>query len=380
METQKSDLFTRLFNKILKSLLWLCHILYSHVSEKLRNDIRNTIQQTVREELSKVLANNKQGDESDRASETAQSTATSPSTSSTNTTPVSQPSTSQSRGQSSTLSFRQFYQIRETSRQDDFKPSKKQKRGKEASSGNGTKAKQPKEVEIKVGLAYVNSDGVFKTRRNKTHILKVRNDIEKDELIEKAIVKHGNFDQSFDYVSPYVLLYPDFSEVYFVPGTKEAFSLMKYKEAISKDYKKLTFYLCLRDEFQYNQLSDWSSDESEKIKVTEHEKKPTVHLSITDEKDNHTDHESKPTVSTTANKSPILIMDNDDDPLLLLAIHESQQDKNATIANDCEMDDGNMYAEASSLGEALEMKRNDVPNEQYTVIEVTRKKSSSKDI
>ena len=286
---------------------------------------------------------------------------------------MSQPSTSQSRGQSSTLSFRQFYQIREASRQDDFKPSKKQKRGKEPSSGNGTKAKQPKEVEIKVGLAYVNSDGVFKTRRNKTHILKVRNDIEKDELIEKAIVKHGNIDQSFDCVSPYVLLYPDFSEVYFVPGTKEAFSLMKYKEAISKDYKKLTFYLCLRDEFQYNQLSDWSSDESEKIKVTEHEKKPTVHLSITEEKDNDTDHENKTTVSTTANKSPIFIMDNDDDPLLLLAIHESQQDKNAPIANDCEMDDGNMYAEASSLGEALEMKRNDVPNEQYTVIEVTRK-------
>ena len=168
------------------------------MSEKLRNDIRNTIQQTVREELSKVLANNRQDDESDRTSETAQSTLTSPSTSSTNTTPMSQPSTSQPRGQSSTLSFREFYRMREASRQDGFKPSKKQKRGKEASSGNGTKAKQPKEVEIKVGLAYVSSDGVFKTRRNKTHILKVKNDIERDELIKMAIVKHGNFDQSFD--------------------------------------------------------------------------------------------------------------------------------------------------------------------------------------
>ena len=77
---------------------------------------------------------------------------------------MSQPNTSQSQGQSSTLSFRQFYQIREASRQDDFKPSKKPKHGKEPSSGNGTKAKQPKEVEIKVSLAYANNDGVFKTR------------------------------------------------------------------------------------------------------------------------------------------------------------------------------------------------------------------------
>lgn len=100
--------------------------------------------------------------------------------------------------------------------------------------------------------------------------------MERVELIEKAIVKHGNFDQSFDCLSPYVLFYPDFSEVYIVPGTKETLSLMKYKEAISKDYKKPTFYLCFLDEFQYNQLSDWSSDENEKIKITKDQKKPTM--------------------------------------------------------------------------------------------------------
>ena len=79
-------------------------------------------------------------------------------------------------------------------------------------------------------MAYV-IDGVFKIRRNKTHILKVKTDIEKEELIEKAIIKHRNFDQSFDRVSPYVLLYPEFREVNFVPGTEEIFSLVKYKEA-----------------------------------------------------------------------------------------------------------------------------------------------------
>ena len=51
---------------------------------------------------------------------------------------------------------------------------------------------------------------------------------------------------------------------------------MKYKEAISKDYKKLTFYVCLRDKFQYNQFSDWSSpDDNDDNNDIEREKKPT---------------------------------------------------------------------------------------------------------
>ena len=124
-------------------------------------------------------------------------------------------------------------------------------------------------------MAYVNDGVVFKARQNKTHI-------EQDELIEKAITKHANFDQVFDRVSPYVLLYPDFREVYFVPGINETFSLSKYKEAISKDYKKLTFYLCLRDEFAFNQFSDWTSaDESEKD--AGYDNQPT--LTTTDKKD-----------------------------------------------------------------------------------------------
>lgn len=66
-------------------------------------------------------------------------------------------------------------------------------------------------------------------------------------------------------------------------------------------------------------------------------------------------------------------MNNEDDPLLLLAIHQSQQDENAPNFDNTEMNEGGTYAEASSLDEALEMKRNDVPSEQYTVIKVTRK-------
>ena len=42
------------------------------------------------------------------------------------------------------------------------------------------------EVEVKVGLAY-NNDGVFKARRNKTHVLKVLHIIDREDLMQKAI-------------------------------------------------------------------------------------------------------------------------------------------------------------------------------------------------
>ena len=76
--------------------------------------------------------------------------------------------------------------------------------------------------------------------------------------------------------------------MYFVPGTNETFSLSKYKEAISKDYKKLTFYLCLRDEFAFNQFSDWSSaDESEKD--AGYDNQPTLTTTIKKTKTKKTD-------------------------------------------------------------------------------------------
>ena len=131
------------------------------MSEKCKGDIRNTIEQTVREELSKVLSSNKDTGEWS-SSETSQNT---PTTSTTSATPNSGTSCqpNQTRGQSSTFSFQHFYRNREASKQEDFKPRKKKKRGNKA-SGSGAKLKQPKEVEIKVGVACF-IGGVFKTLR-----------------------------------------------------------------------------------------------------------------------------------------------------------------------------------------------------------------------
>ena len=164
--------------------------------------------------------------------------------------------------------------------------------------------------------------------------------------------------------------------MYFVPGTNETFSLSKYKEAISKDYKKLTFYLCLRDEFAFNQFSDWSSaDESEKD--AGYDNQPTLTTTDKKGKDKENGHEVKPTVSAaTTNNPPIVVMDDDDDPLLLLALNRSQQDEGTSmlaLSSSTEKNKEDLSAQVSSLDQALELKLNGISNDHYTVIEVTRK-------
>ena len=71
------------------------------------------------------------------------------------------------------------------------------------------------DVEIKVGLAtWSPSDGGFKPRRGKTQVVKVKSNTVKDDIISEAVKKHASFDQSFDSIPPYVLVYPDFSLLY----------------------------------------------------------------------------------------------------------------------------------------------------------------------
>jgi hypothetical protein len=59
--------------------------------------------------------------------------------------------------------------------------------------------------------------------------------------------------------------------------------------------------------------------------------------------------------------------------MLLLAINRSQQDENMPVLSETANNEEKMSAEPSSLDEALELKMNDIPNDNYTVIEVTRK-------
>ena len=63
-----------------------------------------------------------------------------------------------------TLSFEEFYNMRDSQRHAGFNPGKKKKKGTPANTA-------VKNVEIKVGLAQQITDGVIKTRRGKTHVI-----------------------------------------------------------------------------------------------------------------------------------------------------------------------------------------------------------------
>ena len=130
--------------------------------------------------------------------------------------------------------------MRESQRQSGFKVSKKKKK---ALSTTSNAPKKSSNVEIKVGIA-AQTDGVVKARRGKTHVnvITVSSSATKEGITQKAIEKHRSFDQTFDETVTWALLYPDFQEIQWIPGTRQPFILSYYKQAIGKDYKRLTFF------------------------------------------------------------------------------------------------------------------------------------------
>ena len=215
--------------------------------------LRKEIQAAVREELSRVISST--GTAASSNSTTSRpTTSTDYSGSSVSTSHLAEENSER------TLSFDEFYARREEERQEGFRPPKKRK--KKNPSDKVTMPAKIVEVEVKVGIASA-ADGVCKARRGKTHFVTVKSSADKEEITRKAVEKHSSFDQAFDGTIPYVLLFPDFSQVNFVPGTKEAFLLSSYKKAIGKDYKRLTFYLIPFEEFQET-YDDSSTEECAK--------------------------------------------------------------------------------------------------------------------
>ena len=172
-------------------------------------------------------------------------------------------------------------------RRDSYHPPLQKK--KKTTLGKSAVPAKSVDVEVKVGLAS-QVDGVFKSRRGKMHSITVKSNADKGEIIGKAIAKHFSFDQTFDGTIPYVPLFPDFSEVNVVPGTKEPFVLSSYKQAISLDYKRLTFFLIPFDEFA-NRCDDTDNSSTEECEneggltkwLSGREPKQTVVVSDSDE-------------------------------------------------------------------------------------------------
>lgn len=95
--------------------------------------------------------------------------------------------------------------------------------------------------------------GGIKPQRGRTLSLLTHPDVTAPYLLDQALKKMRDFDQNLD-DGPFILLYPDGSEVVNIPGTQIPFVLKKYKEEIGKSYQRITIYICPKKDFDEGKL------------------------------------------------------------------------------------------------------------------------------
>jgi hypothetical protein len=104
----------------------------------------------------------------------------------------------------------------------------------------------------------------LKPARGKRVALKISNKAPYAEVQSKGREKwkayHSN---DFAEDEEYSLVYQDGQEALFLPGTREFFTLKRYKEESGKDYKRITLYLCSKDDLRRNENFNIESEEFE---------------------------------------------------------------------------------------------------------------------
>ncbi|XP_032368074.1 uncharacterized protein LOC116687080 [Etheostoma spectabile] len=127
--------------------------------------------------------------------------------------------------------------------------------------------KERKNVQINVGLMVPHgTDGTdLKPLRGKTLPEFTDPEVAAPDLLKQAVQKMRTFNKDM-HEGPYVLLYPDCSEVVHVPGSERPFKLAEYKKEIGKAYSRITFFICL--EKHYKGVDDTSDSDSEIVITT----------------------------------------------------------------------------------------------------------------
>jgi len=90
--------------------------------------------------------------------------------------------------------------------------------------------------------------GYLKPQRGKTLPLFVDPLITANGLLMMAEKKLKNFNKDME-ERPYILLYPDGSEVINIPGTQMPFTLKDYKTEIGKQYSRINLFICRQKDF-----------------------------------------------------------------------------------------------------------------------------------
>ena len=133
---------------------------------------------------------------------------------------------------------------------------------------NGKRKRVAEDVTINIGLKKI-ADGDLKTIWGKRLPITVAKTAAHFQVLEKAVAKWAAFDRNFDSEKDYVLLYEDGSSALFMPGEKkEFFELQKYKDALGKDYKRITLFLCLSQHY-YEAEGITSTEKTDDTELTE---------------------------------------------------------------------------------------------------------------
>ena len=82
--------------------------------------------------------------------------------------------------------------------------------------------------------------------RGKKLPLKIKKGANSQQVLDAAIQKRKAHDRTFRSDRFYTLNYPDGSKVVKIPGTNEAFTLVKYEEELGKGYSRTTLFLCYK--------------------------------------------------------------------------------------------------------------------------------------
>lgn len=88
--------------------------------------------------------------------------------------------------------------------------------------------------------------GHLKPIRGNTLPLNTDPDTNAETLRQLAEKKMRDFNKDPEDEGPFILLYPDASEIISVPGTDNPFVLKEYKAEVGKPYQGITFFLCTK--------------------------------------------------------------------------------------------------------------------------------------
>lgn len=108
-------------------------------------------------------------------------------------------------------------------------------------------------LQINIGLISIKKDGL-RPYRGKNVALRIGPDSSATSLLSEAVKKMRDFNKDLR-DGPFLLLYPDGTEVINIPGTNSPFTLGAYKAEIGKPYQRITLFICIKSDFEEGRLA-----------------------------------------------------------------------------------------------------------------------------